>query len=58
MRHLHRSFLDVRGQGDPDFTIIREGAALIRISSGTAAAIYHLTGALPTFGAECRFIGA
>ncbi len=29
MRHLHRSFLDLRGQGDPDFTIIREGAALI-----------------------------
>jgi hypothetical protein len=29
MCHRHRSFLDVRGQGDPDFTIIREGAALI-----------------------------
>jgi hypothetical protein len=51
MRHLHRSFLDVRGQGDPDFTIIREGAALIRISSGTAAAIYHLIAAYRTW---CR----
>ncbi len=32
-----------QGHGDPDFTIIREGAALILIPSGTAAAIYHLS---------------
>jgi hypothetical protein len=43
MCHLRRSFLDLRGQGDPDFTIICEGAALILISEGTAAAIYHLS---------------
>jgi hypothetical protein len=45
--HRRRSFLDLRGQGDPDITTIREGAALILRSSGTATAIYHLSATFP-----------